>query len=184
MSGVLIGALHLVIQNFRVDGVSMQPTFAAGEALIVDRTAFVSVGSAERFLFGGPRRGDVVIFRAPPEPDTDYIKRVIGLPGESVLIQHGRVFIDGQVLEEPYVQSPADYTFPGDGQQVAIPAGAYFVLGDNRPESYDSHTGWVVPSDYLIGRVLFRYWPPSGWGVVEAGQVRQEGPATAGAARP
>jgi signal peptidase I len=180
VTAVLVGAIHLFIQNFRVDGVSMQPTFANGEALIVDRTAYFNVESSplgallpaahasSGYVFGGPRRGDVVIFRAPPQPDTDYIKRVIGLPGEAILIQNGRVSVNGVVLDEPYVQFSADYVFPGNGEPVTVPAGTYFVLGDNRPESFDSHTGWVVPEENLIGRAWIRYWPPSAWGVVQA----------------
>jgi signal peptidase I len=192
-SVVLIVVIHLFVQNFRVDGISMQPNFAAGEALIVDRTAYLSMDStplsrfapadpgAASYVFGAPQRGEVVVFRAPPEPDTDYIKRVIGLPGESILIQHGRVFVNGQVLEEPYIRFPADYVFPGNGEPVTVPAGTYFVLGDNRPESFDSHTGWVVPASNLIGRAWLRYWPPSAWGVVNAGNWSLDAPASANA---
>jgi signal peptidase I len=158
---VLVGTVHAVIENFRIDGTSMQPTFASGEALIVNRTAYL--------LSGGPQRGDVVVFRAPPEPNTDYIKRVIGLPGESILVQRGRVFVNGQALDEPYVHFAANYQFPGNGEPVTIPQGTYFVLGDNRPDSFDSHTGWVVPTQNLIGRAWLRYWPPAAWGVVTSG---------------
>jgi signal peptidase I len=183
-TAVLVVALHSTIQNFRVDGISMQPTFAAGQALVIDRMAYFHADNAllgwfwpatrqgpVRYLFGGPQRGDVVVFRAPPEPDTDYIKRVIGLPGESILIHDGRVFVNGSVLQEPYVEFPADYSFPGDMHAVTIPERTYFVLGDNRPESFDSHAGWVVPVDNLVGRAWVRYWPPTSWGIVQRANV-------------
>jgi signal peptidase I len=183
-TAVLVVALHSAIQNFRVDGISMQPAFAGGQALVVDRSAYFHIENtllgqlwpttrqgSVRYLFGGPQRGDVVIFRAPPQPDTDYIKRVIGLPGESILIRDGRVFVNGSMLQEPYVEFPADYSFPGDMQAVTVPDRTYFVLGDNRPESFDSHTGWVVPVDNLVGRAWVRYWPPTAWGVVQRANV-------------
>ncbi|HEY3058771.1 MAG TPA: signal peptidase I [Chloroflexota bacterium] len=180
-SALLIAVVHALIQNFRIDGISMQPTFAAGEALIVDRTAYFKLDAVpfggilpiERgspgYVFGGPRRGDVVVFRAPPQPDVDYIKRVIGLPGESVLVRDQRVYVNGLLLDEPYIRFPANYMFPGNGEPLTIPVGTYFVLGDNRPDSFDSHTGWVVPAQNLIGRAWLRYWPPSAWGVVGPG---------------
>jgi signal peptidase I len=183
-TAVLVFALQSTIQNFRVDGISMQPAFAAGQALVVDRMAYFHADNAllgwflpatrqgpVRYLFGGPQRGDVVVFRAPPQPDTDYIKRIIGLPGESILIHDGRVFVNGSVLQEPYVEFPADYSFPGDMQAVTVPERTYFVLGDNRPESFDSHAGWVVPVDNLVGRAWVRYWPPTAWGVVQRANV-------------
>lgn len=195
-TGVLVLALHLTIQNFRVDGISMQPAFAAGQALVVDRLAYFHIENtllgrlwpttrqgSVRYLFGGPQRGDVVIFRAPPQPDTDYIKRVIGLPGDEVLIHNGRVFVNGSVLEEPYVEYPADYSFPGDMKAVTVPDRTYFVLGDNRPESFDSHAGWVVPVDNLIGRAWVRYWPPTDWGVVQRADVALVPPESAGTAQ-
>jgi signal peptidase I len=119
-----------------------------------------------RYLFGGPQRGDVIIFRAPPEPDTDYIKRVIGLPGDKVLIKDGHVTVNGDSLDESYVQFASTVTFPTSGEPAIIPDKTYFVLGDNRPESLDSRAGWVVPVDNLVGRAWLRYWPPADWGVI------------------
>jgi signal peptidase I len=182
VTGVLVLGLRTVVQNFRVEGISMEPTFGGGQALIVNRAAYVHVehtplavlpttaqGSTS-YLFGGPQRGDVAVFKAPPEPNADYIKRIIGLPGETVLIKQGQVYINGQRLDEPYVNYPASYNFPIDGTPLVVPDGNYFVLGDNRPESFDSHLGWVVPVDNLIGRAWLRYWPPNEVGVVQPGQ--------------
>jgi signal peptidase I len=186
VTGVLVLGMRTVVQNFRVDGISMEPTFGGGQALIVNRAAYVHVENtplaavlpttsqgSTSYLFGGPERGDVAVFKAPPEPDADYIKRIIGLPGESVLIRQGQVFINGQRLDEPYVNYPASYNFPPDGAPMLVPDANYFVLGDNRPESFDSHLGWVVPADNLIGRAWLRYWPPDELGVVQPGQPAQ-----------
>ena len=180
MAGILVLVTRAFIQNFRVDGVSMLPTFEAGQALVVNRAAYFHLQGTpfERFapgsgvgsinyLFGGPQRGDIVVFRAPPQPDADYIKRVIGMPGERVHVANGRVHINGQPLDEPYIRFPADYTYPDRGELLVVPDGSYFVLGDNRPESYDSHLGWFVPVDNLVGRAWLRYWPPTAVAVVE-----------------
>jgi signal peptidase I len=178
VTGALIFGLHTVVQNFRVEGVSMQPNLNGGEALVVDRVAYFHVEHSPlasvlpttaqgttRYIFGGPKRGDVAVFKAPPEPGADYIKRIIGLPGESVLVRNGQVFVGGVRLDEPYVHFEATYTFPSDGLPLVIPDAAYFVLGDNRPESFDSHLGWLVSVEDLIGRAWFRYWPPTELGM-------------------
>jgi signal peptidase I len=173
-TGVCVLGLRAVVQNFRVDGISMEPNYEAGQVLVVNRAAYTHIdrtwldrvlpsqsqGSAH-YLFGGPRRGDIVIFDAPPQPGTDYIKRLIGLPGDSILIRDGQVIVNGEPLHEDYVHSPADYTYPADGEPLIVPDRDYFVLGDNRPESFDSHAGWLVPADNLIGRAWVRYWPPN-----------------------
>ena len=151
-----------------------------GQVLVVNRLAYVHLDNARlarifpttrqgstTYLFGGPQRGEVAVFRAPPEPDTDYIKRIIGLPGDTVAVQNGRVFVNGAPLVEPYVEFPADYSFPGNGDGLVVPDGNYFVLGDNRPESLDSHFGWFVPVQDLIGRAWLRYWPPGELGLVQ-----------------
>lgn len=182
LTGLLILGIRSVVQNFRVDGISMQPTFVGGQVLVINRAAYFHVEGtplanilpttaqgSTRFLFGGPRRGDIVVFRAPPQPDSDYIKRIIGLPGDTILVRDGRVYVNDVPLDEPYITFPADYTFPSNGVPLPIPDGNYFVLGDNRPDSFDSHTGWLVPVDDLIGRAWVRYWPPSAVGVVQPG---------------
>jgi signal peptidase I len=181
LTAVLILGVRSLIQNFRVEGVSMQPAFEGGQVLLVNRAAYFHVehtpfgsilhthtqGSAE-YVFDGPRHGDVAVFRAPPQPDTDYIKRIIALPGESVLVRDGQLYVEGARLVEPYVEFKADYDFPEDGTPFVVPDGFYFVLGDNRPDSYDSHAGWLVPTSDLIGRVWLRYWPPQDVGIIEA----------------
>jgi signal peptidase I len=181
VAGLVLLTTRSAIQNFRVDGISMEPNFAAGQAVVVNRLAYFHIedtplagllpttpqGSV-RYLFGGPRRGDVVIFKAPPQPDADYIKRVIGLPGDRVLIKEGELLVNDEPLHEAYVKFPSTLTYPADGQAEVVPDKTYFVLGDNRPESLDSRAGWVVPVDNLIGRAWLRYWPPAEWGMLES----------------
>jgi signal peptidase I len=171
-----------VVQNFRVEGASMEPTLQTGQYLLISKAAYFHVegtvidrvlpitrqGSTE-FLFGGPQRGDVVVFRAPTQPDKDFIKRVIGLPGDTVLVKNGQVFVNGELLDEAYIHYAATYTYPFDGQAKTVPDGHYFVLGDNRPNSSDSHLGWWVPVDYLVGKAWISYWPPTSWGLMPAG---------------
>jgi signal peptidase I len=116
-------------------------------------------GSAT-YLFGGPKRGDVVVFHHPTEPGRDLIKRIIGLPGDAVSIRNGQVFVNAQLLNEPYVRFAATYAFPITGGTIPVPENAYFVLGDNRPVSLDSHLGWFVPADNLVGPIWVSWWPP------------------------
>lgn len=109
------------------------------------------------------------MFEAPGGTDRDFIKRVIGLPGEEVKIVHGKVYINGQPLNEPYLVHLATY----DLEPRRVPEGNYFVLGDNRPNSSDSHLGWYVPVSSIIGKAWFSYWPPATWGPVEHSDVSQ-----------
>jgi signal peptidase I len=175
-----------VVQNFRVEGASMEPTLETGQYLLISKASYFHVegtpldrflpttkqGSID-YLFGGPQRGDIVVFRAPTQPDKDFIKRVIGLPGDTVLIKNGTVYVNGTPLNEPYIHYPASYTYPFDGQPKQIPDGYYFVLGDNRPNSSDSHLGWNVPVDNLVGRAWVSYWPPTDWGLEPPGSQIQ-----------
>jgi signal peptidase I len=175
---VIFVAVRSVVQNFRVEGASMEPTLQTGQYLLINRAAYyhlegtpfdgliptTSQGSL-RFLFGGPQRGDIAVFRAPMQPDKDYIKRIIGLPGDTVLIRNGEVYVNGQLLDEPYIHFFASYNYPITGNPVTVRDGQYFVLGDNRPNSSDSHLGWFVPVENLVGRSWLSYWPPSTWGV-------------------
>ena len=171
-------AVRSVVQNFRVEGASMDPTLHTGQYLLINKVLYARADGTilERavtdrtpadepnYVFTGPERGDIVVFRAPGQPDKDFIKRVIGLPGESVRIVNGQVFVNGKPLDEPYITHRATY----DLDQKVVPPGAYFVLGDNRPNSSDSHLGWFVPANNLIGKAWVSYWPPTYWGVMPA----------------
>lgn len=173
-------AVRSVVQNFRVEGSSMDPTLQTGQYLLINKVVYLRVdrlplvsllapAAAENgpsYVLGGPKRGDIIVFEAPYQSDKDYIKRVIALPGETVRIDRGKVYVDGKPLDEPYVKHLAAYDFPPNGQPIVVPPGQYFVLGDNRPNSSDSHLGWFVPADHIVGKAWLSYWPPSQWGIV------------------
>jgi signal peptidase I len=146
--------LRLTVQSYTVVMSSMEPNFQDGECIMVNKMSYRS---------SGPQRGEVIIFDPPFTSLHPFIKRVIGLPGEIVEIKDEKVFIDGIPLEEEYIMAPPNYTMPA----TEIPENEYFVLGDNRNSSNDSHNGWTVPRDNIIGRAWFTYWPPSKWRVVK-----------------
>jgi signal peptidase I len=155
---VVFVCLRLTVQSYTVVMSSMEPTFQEGECIMVNKVSYHS---------SGPQRGQVIVFNPPPpneESPYPFIKRVIGLPGEFVEIKDGKVFINGTALEEEeYIMAPPNYTMPA----TEVPDNEYFVLGDNRNNSNDSHTGWMVPLDNIIGKAWFIYWPASNWGVVK-----------------
>jgi signal peptidase I len=163
MVALFIG-VRVVFQNFRVDGPSMQPTLTTGELLWVNKAAYYRWNG--QFILGGPRRGDIAVLHSPdPTDDVDLIKRIIGLPGDRLRVDDGTVFINDQPLDEPYIHFQGSYTYPLDDHDLVVPNGEYFVLGDNRPNSRDSHFGWFVPAENLIGRSQLSYWPPADWGI-------------------
>ena len=160
----LFFGVRILLQNFRVEGPSMSPTLTSGDFLWVNKAAYFRWNGA--YVLGGPRRGDIAVLRAPDSSeDVDLIKRVIGLPGDHIRIQRGEVFINGRPLDEPYIRFSASYDYPLTSTEVVIPPGQFFVLGDNRANSRDSHFGWFVPADNLVGRAWLSYWPPADWGV-------------------
>jgi signal peptidase I len=180
LAGLLFLVLQAVVQNTVVEGPSMEPSFHNSERIIVNKLAYLShdVGIGGWSLpihFGEPERGDVVVFRPDetqgavlsPNGDepSDFIKRVVALPGETVEIHGGQVFIDGQVLDEPWL------TVADSGEFGAFVVGddQYFVLGDNRPVSNDSRR-WsqAIHRDQIVGKAWLRLWPPGTTGIVSA----------------
>ncbi|MFU8826876.1 MAG: signal peptidase I [Brevefilum sp.] len=144
---VLFLVINALSARVRVENVSMQPTLKPGEFLLVNRVAY---------KFGQPSIGDIVVFHAPGDNDIDYIKRVIGLPGDQVRITDGIVYVNNQPLYETYIAEAPRYTGNWD-----VPPNEYFVLGDNRNNSSDSHMWGFVPHDDIVGRALLIYWPLS-----------------------
>jgi signal peptidase I len=142
---VLYFAISTVTDRVRVENISMQPTLYEGELLVVYKLAY---------QFGEPHRGDIIVFHHNTEPPEDYIKRVIGLPGDTVAIHNGTVAINGQIIHEPYIASEPAY----DGSWQ-VPADFLFVLGDNRNRSSDSHIWGFVPQSTVVGRAVVIYWP-------------------------
>ena len=150
---VVVLAVRGAVQPFRVEGPSMAPTLGGGQYLLIDKVGPV---------IAEPRRGDVVVFHVPGHEHLDFVKRVIGLPGDTVRIADGRVFLNGEALDEPYlVHGDADDLAP-----TTVPPGAYFVLGDNRPESTDSRRFGVVPAGHVVGIARAVSWPPAAWTVL------------------
>ena len=141
------------IQNFRIEGTSMEPNLHNGQYLIINKLAY---------HLHPPARGDIIVFRYPHNPKRDFIKRVIGLPGEKVEVRRGRVFINGQELNEPYPLKAGAYSW---GPQILGPD-EYFVLGDNRNNSSDSHSWGALPRANIIGKAWVCYWPPRYWGLI------------------
>ena len=153
---LLTAAIYLAVNfatgRFRIEGTSMEPTMHPNQYVLVDKITY---------RLGDPQRGDVIVFNYPLATERDFIKRIIGLPGESVSVQGGLVYVDGQPLDEPYVSAP-----PGYENTWVLGPSQYFVLGDNRNSSSDSHNWGPLDRQYFIGRAVFVYWPPGGWGLV------------------
>lgn len=138
----------LVMEGFVVSGLSMVPTLHDGDRLLVNKVVY---------HLHAPERGDIVVFAYPRDPSRDFVKRVIATAGQTVEVRGGRVYVDGQQLDEPYIQH-----FGGPDQTaVTVPQGAIWVLGDNRPYSDDSRIFGPVALKLVSGKVFFRYWPLS-----------------------
>jgi len=156
---VIFFLIQTTIQSSIVLYNSMEPNLHEGQRIIISKIVY---------WFHEPDRGDIIVFPNPNNPDEDYIKRIIGLPGETIEIKDGVVHIhqaDGNNLvldESEYISDPADNDFLG----VIIPEENYFVMGDNRNNSYDSRRGWTVPRDEIVGKAWLSIWPLSDWGLV------------------
>jgi signal peptidase I len=150
---VIFFMIRFAIENYRIEGYSMEPNFHDGQFLLVSKI---------QYLVAPPARGDVIVFRYPLNPKKNFIKRVIGLPGEKVEIRAGKVFVNNVRIPEPFPYNFADY----DWGPVTVGSEEYFVLGDNRPESSDSHSWGMLPTKDIIGKAWVSYWPPNEWGVV------------------
>ena len=146
---VIFFLLQNTVQSFVVQGPSMKDSFHNGDRLLVLKAKVTNV-------FHELERGDVAIFHPPLNQREDYIKRIVGLPGDTVEIKKEAVYINGVKLDEPYVKEPPHYTL----DPVKVPENHYFVLGDNRNNSSDSHNGWTVPSENIIGKAWLLIWPP------------------------
>ncbi len=152
-AGVLVIYVFL-FRPFEVKGASMYPNFHDGEHIITNIVAL---------RLGNPKLGDVVVFSAPPDPEKDFIKRVIGVPGDKIMLREGDVYLNGSRLNEsPHLSSKVK-TYPGaflrENEEVTVPADEYFVLGDNREESSDSREWGFVPRKNIIGESFLIYLP-------------------------
>ena len=149
---VLYFGINALSARVRVDGFSMNPTLQNGEYILVNRLAYKT---------GHPERGDIIVFRLPGDESQDLIKRVIGLPGDTVHVSDGVVKINGVQLDEPYIaQAPLYFG------EWTVPQDSLFVLGDNRNDSRDSHQWNFLPIENVIGKSVLIYWPPPDWKII------------------
>jgi signal peptidase I len=174
-----------VVQNFKIEGSSMQPNLHTSQYILVNKIVYFhfDINAPLRLLPGNadlpqrivypfhmPRRGEVLVFEYPRDQSKDYIKRVIGLPGETVDIHDGLVYINGVPLDEPYLEGAQTSCRPEADAcsrgPVTVPPGAVFVMGDNRANSSDSREWDSLPLDRVIGKAWLSYWPRSDWGVI------------------
>ena len=180
---VVFFLIQISVQNFRVEGHSMQPTLDGGEYLVVNKVSYLRVdmkrlsrlvpfweaeGEQHRYLplSHPPSRGDVIVFHAPTKPKRDFVKRIVGLPGERVEVKEGAIYINGVELKESYLD---DSDLSGTLECIpklervncTLRQGQYFVLGDNRGSSNDSRDWGPVPQENVVGKVWFIYWPLS-----------------------
>lgn len=170
---LMVMVIRNFIHNYRIDGISMEPNFHDRQFLIVNRFAYcpginVEIPVVNVPLFSKtwcvrtPTRGDVVIFQYPRDPSRDFIKRVIGLPGETVEVRDGQVYVDGVLMPEPFGPNPGSYNAP----PLTVGSDEVYVMGDNRNNSSDSHLWGPLKLDHIIGKALVSYWPPKYWSIV------------------
>ena len=171
---VVFMLLQTTVRNFKVDGSSMDPTLVNGQYLLVNRLVYLRIEmdrfssivpfwqaeeDSVRYAIHPPERGEVIVFEfpdsIPSNSKRDFVKRVIGLPGETIEVKDGVPFVDGVVLEEPYLTTKDR----SNGRKVELGAGEYYVIGDNRAHSNDSRSWGAVPEENLRGKVWMIYWP-------------------------
>lgn len=143
----------------------MLPNFQSEEYLLTEKLSY---------QFGEPIRGDVVVLQYPENPDVDFIKRIIGLPGETLLIEDGHVYINDSLLQESYLPGSTVTSGNGvikEGVPYEVPQDNYVVMGDNRSRSSDSRTWGTVPKDLIVGKAFFVYWPIDNFGIVSSAEA-------------
>lgn len=152
----------LVAQPHKVSGSSMFPNFKNGDYIITDKVSY---------RFSEPQRGDIVVFKNPKDETQDFIKRIIGIPGDKVKVESGKIYLNGNELTEPYLAETI-FTNPGsflqEGGEITVEPDHYITIGDNRPASSDSREWGFITRDEIIGKVFFRYWPATEIGIYPA----------------
>ncbi|MGI8477173.1 MAG: signal peptidase I [Thermomicrobiales bacterium] len=177
---IFVGVRALVL-NFRVDGMSMAPNLHNKEMLLVNRNAYFHFdlnrvlnvlpwedrqGKDAVYLFHPPQRGDIIFFNPPTVSDKPYIKRVLGLGGDTMEVKGGSLFVNGVKVDEPYIAPNITDCNQANCQPWTVPDGDIFVMGDNRRNSSDSRVFGVVKIDSIIGKAWLTYWPLSDFGLV------------------
>jgi len=158
--GIFFFLYLLVLRPHKIKGASMMPNYPDGEYLLTEKVSY---------YLESPKRGDVVVFK-PPVSEDEYIKRIIGLPSETISVNNGKIYINNQILNEKYIDGVI-YTdgssYLQEGQSITVPEGQYFVVGDNRPHSYDSRSWGPIKKSVITGRAWVVYWPPKNAGSVK-----------------
>lgn len=144
--------VNTVTGRFRIEGSSMLPTLTEGEMIIINKLSY---------YLDEPERGDIIVLHFPNDRSREFIKRLIGLPGDHIEIGNGMVAVNGSMLDEPYINDDPAYT-----GSWTVPEGQYFVLGDNRNNSSDSHIWSFLPREDIVGKAWLIYWGPEDWGLV------------------
>jgi signal peptidase I len=152
LTAIIFLLVNTATGRFRIEGQSMEPNLHDGEYVLVDKVSYA---------LHSPERGDVIVLLRP-NPEKDLIKRIIGLPGDTIEVRNGQVYINGTVINEPYLNQPTNSTTPA--RQVE--PGRYFVMGDNRNNSSDSRSFGSIARSEIVGRAWIVYWPPSDWEAV------------------
>jgi signal peptidase I len=152
LAALIFGVLHFTVQHSIVEGSSMLPGLENGQRLIVNKAAF---------LVSSPQRGEVVIIHPPVAPGSQWVKRIIGLPGDTIRVEKGTVYVNDVPLKEPYIKESPHYSMAS----LKVPAGNYFVMGDNRNNSSDSRGGWTIGLKDIVGKAWLVTWPPSDIGL-------------------
>lgn len=150
----------LILRPHKIKGSSMEPNFPDKEYLLTEKVTY---------YLEAPKRGDVIVFKPPISEEDEFIKRIIALPGETVSVMNGRLYINGKLLSESYLDSnlvTAGGNFLSEGEKVTVPNDEYFVAGDNRPHSSDSRTWGFVTKKRISGRAWLIYWPPKQAGFI------------------
>ena len=159
--GAIFALLYLFVAQFhKVSGNSMVPTFQNGNYLITEKISY---------RFGGPKRGDIIVLKNPRDESQDFIKRIIAAPSDTIRIDNGLVFVNEQILNEPYlppdIQTPSG-AFLTEGSTITAGPNQYYVLGDNRGHSSDSREWGSITKEEIVGKAFFRYWPPQSMGLL------------------
>jgi len=154
-----------LFQPHQVDGKSMEPNFHNAEYILTDKISY---------RISSPKRGDVVVFHSPQDAGTDFIKRIVGVPGDMVMVKDGYFYLNGTRLDEEYINDPgkvAPGRFMREGATAEVPNGQYLVMGDNRLHSSDSREWGFVPRTNIVGRAFFRYWPVDVFGTIPTAEA-------------
>ncbi|MEE9198965.1 MAG: signal peptidase I [Dehalococcoidia bacterium] len=184
LAAALFFVIQALVQNYQVFGASMEPSMHSGERIIVNKAAYLSVdlGKLSKFipfydkadgsrvhLFGEPQRGDVVIVESPNPPPDRLIKRIVGIPGDTVEIRSGTLYINGHPIEEPYVQgSTSILCRNGVEYPYDVLEDSYFIMGDNRTHSNDSRCLGPISRSDIVGKAWMAYWPLGDIGIVDS----------------